>query len=291
MIAKNSPPLISVVIPAFNDQENLIDAVACVNRQSIEDLEIIIVDDGSDVQIQVPDLNNCTVIRHDKNRGPAAARNTGMARAKGRYIAFLDSDDDWQPGKIEKQLKRMEAASGDVAGVFTPFYYLGKPDKVFNLDLQPDDWFNYLLMGCRVAPGSSLLFRRTIFEVVGPQDQELRHFEDWDWLLRSAQKFRFIHEQTSRTILKPSHRVRFQAIEQGLKYFESKWVAKLKPAQADILKAAIAIELAVTCFNQSNYLETSKQLFRAAGHSRATLYQNIAWRYFRRAYISPKSNN
>src|SRR6478609_5039218 len=99
---------ISVVIPTFNSSGTIREAVATARAQTRRPIEIIVVDDGSeDSTLQIlnelagPDL---IVLRHSTNRGGAAARNTGMAHARGDYLALLDADDLWAHDKLARQL-------------------------------------------------------------------------------------------------------------------------------------------------------------------------------------------
>ena len=99
MRSRSHSPHLSVVIPVYNDQASLLKAIYSVKCQNIDELEIIIIDDGSDRAVEIPNQKNLILIRHEQNRGAGAARNSGMMRAKGKYIAFLDSDDEW--GRLE----------------------------------------------------------------------------------------------------------------------------------------------------------------------------------------------
>lgn len=107
------PPVsVSVVIPTYNRSEFLVQAVQSVLKQTRSALEIIVVDDASsdatrDVLMQIQDAR-LRYLRHEVNLGGAAARNTGIDAAQGDYVAFLDSDDQWFPTKIETQLERIE---------------------------------------------------------------------------------------------------------------------------------------------------------------------------------------
>jgi glycosyltransferase involved in cell wall biosynthesis len=105
-------PRISVIIPAFNRAALIGGAINSVLQQTLEDWELIVVDDAS-----VDDLpgalekftdDRIRLERHSSNRGVSAARNTGLAAARGRYVAFLDSDDHWLPTKLEKQVRVLE---------------------------------------------------------------------------------------------------------------------------------------------------------------------------------------
>src|SRR5262245_53435868 len=101
-------PQVSVVVPHYNDVSTLGAALDSALHQSVGDIEVILVDDCSseDTSLVVGRFDDprLRVIRHDFNRGPAAARNTGIAAARGEFIAFLDADDIWYPSKLEHQL-------------------------------------------------------------------------------------------------------------------------------------------------------------------------------------------
>lgn len=114
---------VSVIIPTYNYGHFIREAVESVQRQTFSDLEIIVVDDGStdgtqEVLARIGDPR-LKVVR-TANRGISAARNEGLDRAKGKYIAFLDADDRWRHEKLERQLRIMEAESTVVA-VFCNF--------------------------------------------------------------------------------------------------------------------------------------------------------------------------
>lgn len=105
-------PLVSVVIPAYNCAGSIGMAIDSALDQGI-DVEIIVVDDHSDDVLEAAlegYLQNPAVIylRNPENLGASGSRNLGVARAKGRYVAFLDADDIWRPGKLKKQLEAME---------------------------------------------------------------------------------------------------------------------------------------------------------------------------------------
>jgi len=97
---------ISAIIPAYNSQDFILDAIQSIQNQTHPVDEIIVIDDGSTdstQQIIQSQTSNIKYI-HQENQGPSAARNTGIKAAQGNWIAFLDADDQWMPDKIEKQL-------------------------------------------------------------------------------------------------------------------------------------------------------------------------------------------
>lgn len=101
------PPLVSVILPTFNRAGVLSRAIDSVLDQTYKNIELIIVDDGSTDNtgnfLKKYDNKLCYI--HQSNRGVSAARNTGIRQAKGRFIAFIDSDDKWMPSKLEEQLR------------------------------------------------------------------------------------------------------------------------------------------------------------------------------------------
>ncbi len=118
-------PFVSVVIPSFNRAHRVGDAIGSVLAQTFQDFEIIAVDDGS-TDATISALKEITdprlrILRHPVNRGAAAARNTGIAEATGRYIALLDSDDTWYPQKLERQLAWLKQNSSRARAVCSGF--------------------------------------------------------------------------------------------------------------------------------------------------------------------------
>jgi glycosyltransferase involved in cell wall biosynthesis len=111
-------PLVSAIVPVFNRQATVGEAVASLAQQTLSDLEIIIVDDGStDASAEIAKRAGgklARVLQHSVNRGIPAARNTGLEAARGKFIAWLDSDDLARPQRLERQL-RFLARHSDVA--------------------------------------------------------------------------------------------------------------------------------------------------------------------------------
>jgi len=181
---------ISVVIPVFNRRHEVLRAIASVLRQERQADEILVVDDGSTdgSAAAVAGLNEPRIklLRHDTNRGAAAARNTGIAAARGAWVAFLDSDDEWDASKLRLQLAALSyASSGAPAGV-TGFVLedsrIGVRQSVH--PAARDATFDAIASGCFLGLGSTLLARRAVFDEVGLLDPELPRLEDWEWLMR-----------------------------------------------------------------------------------------------------------
>ncbi|WP_435159749.1 glycosyltransferase family 2 protein [Haladaptatus sp. DFWS20] len=110
-------PTVSVIVPTYNRAHSLPRTVESVLSQTLEDLELIIVDDASDDDtadvVASYDDDRIRFFEHEENQGASAARNTGIEHAEGDYMAFLDSDDVWLPTKLEKQVLTLELRSDD----------------------------------------------------------------------------------------------------------------------------------------------------------------------------------
>ena len=174
---------ISVVIPVFNGENHLAEAVASVQSQTPGPLEIIVVDDGStDGTAEVArQLGFGVQYYHQPNRGPSSARNLGIKRSRGDLLAFLDADDLWPADRLRLQLARLEQDPEleiilgriQVTGDLTPRDHLVCFDG-------PDRTMTAVNLG-------SGLFRRSVFDRVGLLDESLPKYEDHDWFLRARE--------------------------------------------------------------------------------------------------------
>lgn len=194
-----STPLISVVIPTYDRSASLRRAIASVFCQTIDDYELIVVDDGStDDTLQVlADIHDSRlrVIRHPKNLGASTARNSGVNASHGTYVAFLDSDDEWLPDKLAKQTALMAGQPPEVAACCTRHFVTKWSNGASWQRILPteNDWQRYLIThGCNLSPGSTLMVRRDVFADIGSYDTELCRYEDWDWLLRYLERYRLV---------------------------------------------------------------------------------------------------
>lgn len=195
--AEASAIKVSVVIPAYGRADSLPAAIRSVLGQTHRRLELILVDDASPEPLRkVADQFNddrLRVLRRDVNGGAAAARNSGIDQATGDLVAFLDSDDEWAPEKLEKQIsvlapegRRIQSYAGAVSGF--SIRYLDGSRIVREEDRVPvgiSD-LDRLCFGCDASPGSTLVVWRDVFDDIGVFDEEFPRFEDWDWLVRAV---------------------------------------------------------------------------------------------------------
>ena len=186
-------PTVSIIIPAFNAEGRIREALDSVFEQTFTDFEVIVVDDGSQ-DGTVGDLqafaSRITLIRTD-NRGPGAARNTGVAASRGRYIAFLDADDTWLPDKLQFQMEYLARypqtgllhTAACAPGAVRRHRWL--TDLAFQA---PSDRFCEIFQTDIDVNTLTVVVPRAVFDEAGGFDEcrEI-HVEDWDlWLRISA---------------------------------------------------------------------------------------------------------
>ncbi len=181
-------PIVSVIIPTYNRRFFLKEAVESVLQQDYTLYELIVVDDGSTdgTQAAISEYPSVTCVRQ-KNSGPAAARNRGVSLARGKLIAFLDSDDLWLPQKLSTQVALMEN-DPQVLVTYTDEIWIRNGVRVNprKKHKKYSGWiFASCLPLCIISP-SSVMIHRNIFNQVGAFDEALPVCEDYDLWLRIA---------------------------------------------------------------------------------------------------------
>ncbi|RBI60657.1 glycosyltransferase family 2 protein [halophilic archaeon] len=201
-------PTVSVIVPTYNRADALPRTIESVLSQTLEDIELIVVDDASqdDTPAVVASYDDDRVqfVQHDENQGASAARNTGIERAEGEYVAFLDSDDVWLPTKLEKQVLTLEMRSDDWIAAYC------KAETVHPDGQHPlMKWVTELisrrnetegaeggeeLIGpvlsddLHTSAGSTLLVKREVAERIGGFDESFDRFQDPEFLIRVLQE-------------------------------------------------------------------------------------------------------
>lgn len=184
-------PTVSVIIPTYNRASVLKRAIESVLAQDFHDFEIVVVDDGStdNTPEVLASYQQICVIRQD-HRGVSAARNAGTARASGRLITFLDSDDLWLPGKLSVQVAFLNT-NPDALICQTEEIWVRNGIKV-NPRKRHKKYsgmiFEQCLELCIVSP-SAVMMRRRLFDKIGGFDETLPVCEDYDLWLRTACRF------------------------------------------------------------------------------------------------------
>ncbi len=187
--------VVSVIIPTYNRPALLRRALESVVNQSYKNLEIIIINDGGDESsrdiTQSFKDDRITYLSHDNNKGGGAARNTGIKNAKGKYIAFLDDDDQWIPSKIETQLNKMAKTDPDVGFCFsavTNVYENREEDTWVPEGI--DDYFDLALERFNGFLNITLFVKKEVLEDVGGFDEIFPSHQEVDLVLKMARKYK-----------------------------------------------------------------------------------------------------
>lgn len=188
-------PLVSVIIPVYNAENSILACLNSVTNQNFSNYEIIIINDGSrDDSSQLilefieSHKSHTIVYFSQENKGASAARNSGLKKAKGEFIAFIDSDDTWHLTKLQRQVEILQNHSTiDLVATnrnnekFTRFF-LTKFDQLTPISLKL-----FLLKNFLLTP--TVIFKREIIDTVGFFDEEITHAEDMHFLMRIAAQY------------------------------------------------------------------------------------------------------
>lgn len=190
-------PLVSVIIPVYNCEQYIEEALRSVYQQTYSNIEIIVVDDGSTDRTPEILKNHSTKIRlfHQENAGSAAARNRALDNAFGELIAFIDGDDYWHPEKLSIQVEHLEQ-NPDVGVVASKIKYYWpvqdgvypNPDESFpgdETDTFTEIYYDDIFHSYPIST-MSIMMRREVVENTGKFDLTMRKGQDHDYWLRMA---------------------------------------------------------------------------------------------------------
>jgi len=227
-------PTVSIVIPTLNRAHLVSRAIKSVLNQTYQFFEIIVVDDGSTDETEkiIQEFRNKRIkyIKHKKSKGPGAARNTGIKASSGYYIAFLDSDDEWLPTKLEKQINLFKKNTFNTGLIYCGVAHIDQINRnvkekwipkyrgyVFEKNLSA----NFVVSG-----SSSVIVQRKALKKAGKFDESLPSCEDWDLWIRIANYFEFDYvPEILVNCFAHSERIssNFERVVLGLKLFSKKY--------------------------------------------------------------------
>jgi glycosyltransferase involved in cell wall biosynthesis len=187
-----SKPLVSAIIPAYNRPRQTQRAIDSVSEQTYPSIELVLVDDGSESSLRDeltlpgPAVENVVVREHEKNRGGNVARNTGIENASGEYLAFLDSDDEWHPEKIQRQMERLTSNEAYVS--YTGIKQLNMDGDVnaIKTATHADGILDELVKGNSIGTFSSVVVEADAVDRSGKPNPNMPCWQDWEWYLRMA---------------------------------------------------------------------------------------------------------
>lgn len=190
--------MVSIIIPTYNRKDSILNSIRSVLNQTYLELEVIVVDDcstdGTDKVVETIKDERVKYVKCDKNRGVATARNVGIENAGGEFIAFNDSDDIWRENKLELQMEELERHP-EYGMVYCAFsrkkdqkFLYQIPRSSLPVEKLRGQIFNFLLT-LNVIGTPAMLIRREVFEEVGNFSDHLRILDDYEFVLRVANKY------------------------------------------------------------------------------------------------------
>jgi glycosyltransferase involved in cell wall biosynthesis len=186
------------VLPTYNRADLLPNSIESVLNQTYADLELVVVDDASSDRTEPVvrgfDDPRIRYVAHETNQGVSAARNTGIARSRGDIVAFQDSDDEWLPEKLRKQMDVFNNAPPDVGVVYTGMYRCVGGDERYlpypGIEKKEGDIQDSIIRQNFISTQMAAV-RRDCFNVVGDFDEKLAALVDWELWIRLSRHYRF----------------------------------------------------------------------------------------------------
>ncbi len=195
--------LISIIIPTYKRPDVLPRAVDSVLAQSYKNIEVIVVDDNDPtfperavtekVMEKYADEPRVKYIKHPKNMNGSAARNTGFANSSGEYIMFLDDDDEFLPGKIEKQYALMESLDESWGISYTIYETVDSNGKIVSVSGEKAEGrllVDALGRNLFLAAGSNLMVRKKVYEELNGFDESFKRNQDLEFLVRALKNYK-----------------------------------------------------------------------------------------------------
>lgn len=211
--------MVSVIIPTYKRPLTLERAINSCLNQTYKNIEVIVIDDNNDgdeyreetekLMEKYAEDNKVIYIKHEKNMNGSAARNTGIKKSKGKYIAFLDDDDEFLPDKIKRQVERMESLDGTWGACYTGYrkekngviLEKGTEKREGNLKKQA------LMRTLYISGGSNLLVRRNVVEEINGFDESFKRNQDLEFLVRILDKYKLAYVNSCSLIIHFDSRV------------------------------------------------------------------------------------
>lgn len=195
-------PTVSVILPTYNRAHLIGRSIQSILNQTYQDFEIIVVDDGSSDNTKevINSFSDMRIkyVRQQENRGASVARNIGIKLSKGAYIAFQDSDDEWLPDKLKKQMDTFENVSFEVGVIYTDMLQINnKGEKKYWLsptvtygNLINPKTLDYQVEGIGIQ---SALIKKECFDRVEHFDEKFPRFIDLEMFIRLSKYYHFYH--------------------------------------------------------------------------------------------------
>ena len=195
-------PLVSVIIPTYKRPNVIARAVDSVLKQTYDNIEIFVVDDNDpsfleriateEVMAQYENNPKVTYIQHDCNKNGSAARNTGWRHAKGKYITYIDDDDEISPLKIQKQVECLEQLDESWGACYTAYHTLmlnGSVQKS-STNHSGNVYLRALMRTFYVGSGSNVMLRKKVVDEINGYDEEFKRNQDIEFMARAFEHYK-----------------------------------------------------------------------------------------------------
>jgi glycosyltransferase involved in cell wall biosynthesis len=257
---------VSAIIPVLGPQPLLQRAIDSVLANP-EICELLVVDDGSKNPLVPAPHPRLKVIRHDVNKGQAAARNTGARSAVCDWLTFLDADDIWDANKTKIQIGALRRGGAGAIGAVCAFGFQRGGSHVVCKPPADRLEFDHGLAGARFGLGSTMVVSRSAFLQSGGYDESFARYEDWDWLLRTLRIGHFLTQRDELVTISHGHRANpSDALKALAKLAEGPLTRGLTPSQSSVFKAAIALERASVLLAGRRRLAAAWNILEAMRH-------------------------
>lgn len=245
-------PTVSVVIPTYNREKTLSRSIDSVLAQTFDDFELIVVDDASTDDsasvVNQYDDPRIQFIIHDENKGGSAARNTGISHAEGEYIAFLDSDDEWTPTKLHKQITRLDARSDEWVAAYCGYHVMtqGKTKYIKNAlnrlvgsesssshgkeggeELIPA----VLMMQLPTGGASTLVVNANTINEINGFDETFERHQDWEFLIRLLKEGKISYVDENLVIKHDTNSPSLGTVKRSKQKYLSKFEPEIEDAE------------------------------------------------------------
>lgn len=193
-------PAISVIIPTYGDPQFLNKTIQSVLNQTFSDFEVLVIDDNdpdtdarnnTEIVLKAFSDKRLHYIKHPHNLNGSVARNTGIAQATGKYISFLDSDDEYKLERLQKCFDVMENADSSIAGVYTGCEFR-RNGKVYHLmtDVKSGNFLiDTLACTFNLGTGSNLFIKKSVIDEINGFDGSFLRHQDYEFLVRVFEKY------------------------------------------------------------------------------------------------------
>ena len=193
-----SYPKVSVIIPVYNREHLIQRSINSVLNQTYKNIEVIVIDDASidntAEKIKELDDDRIKYFKNDSNQGPSNSRNRGIALSTGELIAFQDSDDEWLPNKLEKQVKKILESSDNTAAVYCRMIFCDyKTGRKKTENFEVYDFKEYYRDGSSVQTPSmvTVLIKKAVLDELGYFDERIKIGEDTELAMRVSKKYSY----------------------------------------------------------------------------------------------------